>query len=115
MDIESLLNPAGESHVLTDTLDKEIYQAVINSISAHKNIEINGGYDVNEDDLPIEPCPTWHEVLKAVLTIIRYIEDLNNPIAHKLEAILGSFNRQLYLEESKRMKETVLTNFFQRL
>jgi hypothetical protein len=114
MDIESLLNPAGESHVLTDTSDEEIYQAVIDSISACKNIEINGGDDVNEDDIPIEPRPTGHEVLKAVSTITRYIKDLNSPIARTLEANLGSFNRQLHLEESKRMKETVLTDFFQR-
>ena len=29
MDIKALLNPAGESHVLTETSDREIYQAVI--------------------------------------------------------------------------------------
>ncbi|KAF8224232.1 hypothetical protein L208DRAFT_1312660, partial [Tricholoma matsutake] len=100
--------------VLTDISDQEIYQAVINSISAHENIEINSGDDVNKEDIPIMPRPTRCEVLNTVLTITRYILDLNNPIAHKLEAILGSFNRQLCLEESKRMKETVLTDFFQR-
>ena len=46
MDIESLLNPTGKSHVLTDISDQEIYQAVIDSISARENIEINGGDDV---------------------------------------------------------------------
>ena len=39
MDIEALLNPAAE------TSDEEIYQAVIDSISARENIEINGGDD----------------------------------------------------------------------
>jgi hypothetical protein len=42
MDIESLLNPAGESHVLMESSDKEIYQAVIDSIAACENIEVNG-------------------------------------------------------------------------
>ena len=42
MDIEALLNPAGESHILTETSDEEIYQAVIDSISARENIEIKG-------------------------------------------------------------------------
>jgi DDE superfamily endonuclease len=114
MDIESLLNPAGESHVLTETSDKEIYQAVMDSIVARENVEINGGDDVNEDDTPIEPRPTRRDVLKAVSTISRYAEDLNYPIARKFEALLGSFNRQIRLEETKSMKETVLTDFFQR-
>ena len=61
----------GESHVLTETSDKEIYHAVINSISTCENIEINEGDDVNNDD-PVEPCPTRHEVLKAVSTIKKY-------------------------------------------
>jgi len=32
MDIESLLNPAGESHDLNETSDVEIYQAVMDAI-----------------------------------------------------------------------------------
>ncbi|KAF8231111.1 hypothetical protein L208DRAFT_1074923, partial [Tricholoma matsutake] len=59
--------------------------------------------------------PTWHDVLKAVSTISRYTEDLDYPIAHKFEALLSSFNKQLWLEETKSMKETVLTDLFQRL
>jgi hypothetical protein len=77
-----------------------IYQAVMDSIMAHENVEINSGDDVNEDDMHIKPCPTWHDILKAVSTISRYAEDLNYPIAHKFEALLGSFNRQIRLEET---------------
>ena len=115
MDIESLLNPADESQVLTGTSDEDIYQAVIDSIAARENIEINGGDNVNEDDIPIEPRPTRRDILKAASTINRYLDDLNNPIARKLEGLLGSFNRQLHLEESQSTKETVITDFFQRL
>jgi hypothetical protein len=113
MDIESLLNPDGESHVLTESSDREIYQAVMDAIKARENIEINGGDDV-DDTLPLEPRPTHRDVLKAVSTIGRYIDDLNEPIARKMEAILGSFNRQLRLDETKTMKTTFLTEFFQR-
>jgi hypothetical protein len=81
MDLESLLNPAGRSHILMEASDKEIYQVVIDSIAACENIEINRGDDVDED-LPIEPRPTWHDVLKAALTISRYTEDLNDPICN---------------------------------
>jgi hypothetical protein len=43
MDIKSLLNPDGESHILTETSDVKIYQVVMDAIEAHKNIEISGG------------------------------------------------------------------------
>ncbi len=114
MDIESLLNPIGESHALTETSDKEIFQAVIDGIEARENVEINGGDDVDKDIL-IEPRPTRRDVLKAASTIGRYIDDLNDPLARKIEALLGSFNRQLRLEETSSMKDTTLTDFFQRL
>ena len=57
MDIESLLNPAGRFHILTETSDIEIYQAVINAINAceDEDMEINGGDDVNE--IPLTWCP----------------------------------------------------------
>jgi DDE superfamily endonuclease len=56
IDIDLLLNPVGESHNLTETSDNEIYQAVIDAINAHANIEINSRDDVN--DVPLEPHPT---------------------------------------------------------
>src|SRR5882762_786157 len=70
MDIKSLLNPVSESHILTETSDQEIYQAVIESITACENIKTNSGDDTDDmNDTPIEPCPTRHEVLMAVSTI----------------------------------------------
>lgn len=113
MDIESLLNPAGKSHILTEASDQEIYLVVINSIVACENIEINGGDDVDED-IPIKPCPTCCDVLKAMSTINSYIDDMNNPITCKFETILNSFSWQLHLEVTKNLKETILTDFFQK-
>ena len=112
MDIDSLLNPAGESDVLTETSDQEIYEAVVDAIRARENVDINGGDDVDND--PIEPLPMRRDVLMAVSTIEKYTNDLNDPMARKIEALLGSFNRQLHLEESRGMKDVVLTNFFKR-
>ncbi|KAF8911490.1 hypothetical protein CPB84DRAFT_1761954 [Gymnopilus junonius] len=76
--------------VLTETSDEEIFQAVMDAIHARENIEINGGDDVDED-IPVEPRPARHDVLKTSSTISRYLEDWNDPIARKMEAILGSF------------------------
>jgi hypothetical protein len=88
----------------------------VDAIEARENIDINGG-DV-DDDIPLEPRPTWRDVLKAVSTICRYTEDINEPIARKVEAILGSFNSQIRPDEShktKGMKNTILTDFFQKV
>jgi hypothetical protein len=78
--------------------------------NARANIEINGGDDVN--DVPLEPHPAQRNLLKATSTITRYTEEMGDPIARKLEALLGTFNRQLCLDETRGMKSTFLTNFF---
>ena len=113
IDIKSLLNPAGKSHILMEASDQEIYWAVINLITACENIETNGGDNVNED-IAIEPCSTCHGVLRAISTINSYISDMNNPIVCKFETILSSFSQQLCLEVIKNCKETILTDFFQK-
>jgi len=61
-----------------------------------------------------QPHPTRRDVLKAASTITRYTEDMNEPIVCKMEALLGAFNRQLRLDETRGMKDTHLTEFFQR-
>ena len=86
MDIKALLNPKGESHILTETSDWEIYEAVMVAIKACENININGGDDIKDGSHGhVDPCPTYRDALKAVSTICRYIEDLNDPIAQKME------------------------------
>ena len=79
-----------------------------------RHIEISGGDDV-DDDIVIKPHPTHREVLKAVSTIGACIEDLDDPNACKLEALLGLLNRQLHLDKTWNMRDTHLTDFFQQL
>jgi len=116
MDIDSLLDQLGESLVLTEVSDKKIYQAVINAIAAHDNLDLNGHDDGNDGDsieeASLEPPPSWRDVAKAVATINRYIEELNDPLARKVEALLGTFNRQLHLNEAKSLKDTLMTDYF---
>jgi hypothetical protein len=58
MDIKHLLNP-GESQVMTEASDEEIFQSVMDAIEARENININGGDDVDHDNgVTIEPRPT---------------------------------------------------------
>ena len=107
MDIESL-NPAGESHVLMEGSDCEIYQSVMDAIAACKNIKINSGEDIN---IFHEPPPTLHDILKAISTIGKYTDNMN---ACKMEVILDTFTRQCCLDETRTMKNSVLTDFFDR-
>ena len=115
MDIKLLLNPEGESILLTETSDQEIYQAVMDAVDAHENIHINSTDDINDIQSATNPRPTRRDVLKAVSTIRQYVEDLNDPISRKLEALLASFNMNLCVDQSKSMKSTVLTDFFHKL
>lgn len=112
MDLEALLNPEGESEVMTETSDLEIFKAVMEAVEARENIEAQGGDDA--DCRPPEPRPTHLQALKAASTLCHYIEELNDPIARKMEAILSSFNRKIRLERNKTLTETVLTDFFRK-
>ena len=101
MDIKNLLNPAGESQVMTEASDEEIFQSVMDAIEAH---DINRGDDVDNARVAIEPWLTQCEVLKAVSTISKYIiNELDDPVSHKIKGLLWSFNWQLHLDESKNM------------
>ncbi|KAI9435200.1 hypothetical protein BJY52DRAFT_1332982 [Lactarius psammicola] len=71
---------------------------------AHENLKINGGDDI-DNEVPLEQCPTRVDFLKVT-------DDINNPLACKLEAVLGSFSRLLQLDEAQNMKETVITDYF---
>jgi len=73
---------------------------IIRLVLAHENIEITRGDDV-DNDIIIEPCPTHHEVLKAVLTIGMCMKDSNDPNACKLEALLGLLGKQLCIDKAQ--------------
>ena len=85
----------------------------MDAIEAREKIDINGGDDVDDGpDVEIEPQPTQREVLKAVSIVTKYIDELDDPVSRKLEGLLRSFNRQLRLNETQNMKDTVLTKYF---
>ena len=87
----------------------------MDAIKARENIDIDGGDDIEDGiQIPTDPCPTHRDALKAVSTIRWYIKDLNHSIAQKMEALLGTFNMNIRLDESRVLKNTVLTDFFQK-
>ena len=79
-------------------------------------MDINGGEsgdDIDEVDIPTEPHPTRRDV-HSNLDNWEVCQGHEQPIAQKMEAILGSFSRKLRLEEAKTIKNTAPTDFFQR-
>ena len=52
MDIEQLLNPVDEAHIIKETANENICKAVLNAKKAQKDAIINGGNDIDIDDTP---------------------------------------------------------------
>jgi len=107
-----VLNPVDESRVIDETTDEEIYQAVIDARQAQENTIMNGGDDDAEDDGPIEDRPTRREALQATSVVNQYINGLDDPVARKLEALLGSFAWRTRLDESHSQVSTRITDYF---
>ena len=109
--LQHYLDLAGESHVLTESSDADISQAVTEAFEAHKNLEINGGDDVDKDS-PVKPCPAQSHVLQATSMITDYHITENNTLTRKIEKLLGTFSRCLHIDATKSMKNTVSTDFY---
>ena len=59
----------------------------MDAITAHENIKINGGNNIH---ISHGHFPTQCYILKAVSMISNYTDNMNNPIACKMEVILGT-------------------------
>ncbi|KAG7442322.1 uncharacterized protein BT62DRAFT_982538 [Guyanagaster necrorhizus] len=93
MDIESLLNLEIENVDVKETMDKDIFDAVMASQSAEEGMDENGleGDDDGDDDSVLKPCPKCHEAHQAVKTLQKYIEIMNDLFAQNLKSILALF------------------------
>ncbi|KAJ2924193.1 hypothetical protein H1R20_g12895, partial [Candolleomyces eurysporus] len=79
--------------------------------AARELMDINGGDDTDNTPDP-EPRPTNLDILQASTTIKKFIEEINEPYARKLEALLSSLTHNLRLENTKALKDTLITDFF---
>ena len=111
MSIEALLNPQEELPTIEETTDEEIFQAVMDAKEVHEESPHDKGDNDIEDDSPSNICPTRNEVLQAALVVKKYIQELNNPFAHKLEGIIDNFGWQMCLIETQALKPTVMTDY----
>jgi hypothetical protein len=97
-----------------NTVDEQrVLDILDDATDARETMEINGGDDVDED-FPAKPQPSRQDVLKSTSTINKFIDKMDDPNARKLEGLLCSLNMQLRLEETRNLKDTHLTSYFNR-
>jgi len=73
-------------------------------------MEVNRGNDVDENT--VKAKPTCKEALTATFTLQKYIADINEPFACKLEGILASSGHQTWLEDIHMIETTYITDYF---
>ena len=111
IELEVLLNPAAESQVIDETTEEEICQAVLEAREARDQAVNDGGDDV-DNDAPVNPCPTYQEVLCVASIIKHYIDGIDDPIGRKLEVVLASFMRQACLDQACTLTTMKITDYF---
>ena len=94
MDITELLNPVAKSSHVFDAGNKDIFQAVMDTKVAQESSKGHDGDEVSADgnndcDKPTEPPPTQKEALQAMMVLCRYANEMDDPLVHKVEAVLG--------------------------
>jgi len=65
-----------------------------------------------DSDLLVELGPARNEALQAVLILKRYVQDLDDLFACKLEMMLGSFGQRTHIAGMRSMKDSKLTSYF---
>ena len=117
MSINALLNPVQEQEFMNEDTEKGveqgIYEVVMHAVEARACSEMNGGDDdIDNDYSNAEPHPNHRDALKAVSTVQRYLEDVDEPFAWKLESLLTSSGHQTCLEDQKSKVQTDITDYF---
>ncbi|KAJ7683867.1 hypothetical protein B0H17DRAFT_1137491 [Mycena rosella] len=100
-----------EEQVVQDAMDEEIFEAVQKMCHAKENMEINGGDD-DKEAAPQEPKPTRKGALQAISTLRKYLEYVDGSCAQKLELGLAIFGWETFLEASKELFFTSITDYF---
>ncbi|KAK1235954.1 Pyruvate decarboxylase 2 [Marasmius sp. AFHP31] len=110
MNIESLLNPAGERDLaITETTDQEIFEAVMR--------KKNGGDDKQEDadgevDSPEVLIPSRREALQAVGILQQFLQVRDDDFSRRLEGLLSAFGRSTRLDAIRAATSTEITDYF---
>ncbi|KAK6984729.1 hypothetical protein R3P38DRAFT_2806333 [Favolaschia claudopus] len=113
LDIESL-NDVLEEQLVEDVLDEELFEELMKAHIVEQDMEINSG----ADDPPASTVVakrTRTEALKAVVLLLKYLEETERSFARHLEEELATFGRETQLECTKNMASPSIANYFTRL
>ncbi|KAF8999978.1 hypothetical protein BDQ17DRAFT_1245947, partial [Cyathus striatus] len=117
MGIQELLNPLQEDGVgegIADNEEKaleEIAESVHERLDVQKALEINGGDDIEGEDV-VAPKPTHKEALTASMLLQQYMADNEDPEARLLEAAVMHCWRKMQLDAFRVLKEPQITDYF---
>ncbi|KAI6010479.1 hypothetical protein PISMIDRAFT_101632 [Pisolithus microcarpus 441] len=113
MDTAEFLDPDIEAHDLFEATDDDIYEAMMEAKGVW-----DGSLDVDKDDesagMAPKLIPTRSEALQAVLTLRKYVRVIDEPYAHKLGSMLGSFRWRTRAMETEGKKDSKITDYFSR-
>ena len=69
--------------------------------------------NVDNPDEQMEPAPTHNEALQAVLTLGRYVKEVDDPFMRKLESMWGLFvGKKAQALKMKTLKDTKITDYY---
>ena len=100
-------------HNLFEATENDIYEAVMDAKTVKDGLDGNNN-DSEKDVTPTKPGPACHKALQTVLMLQEYIGTINNPFVCKLEVKLNSFGWVTRAVVAHSMKDTKLTNYFDR-
>ena len=113
MNLEELLDPISEQELTVgkpEDSEEDIFRSVQDMVEAEQMMEVNGGDNIEEEMVQVKP--TRKEALTAAFTLQKYIADINELFARKLEGILVNFGHQTRMEGNRMMEASRITDYF---
>ena len=89
---------------------EDIFKSVQEMVEAEQMMEVNRGDNIEEEMVQVKP--TCKETLTAAFTLQKYIADINELFARKLEGILVGFGHQTQMEGNHMMEASHITDYF---
>ncbi|KAK7013891.1 hypothetical protein R3P38DRAFT_2788151 [Favolaschia claudopus] len=103
-----------KEQLVEDVLDEELFEELMKAHIVEQDMEINSGDD-DPPALTVVAKPTRTEALKAVVLLLKYLEETEGSFARHLEEELATFGRETQLECTKDMVSSSIANYFTRL
>ncbi|KAJ7882873.1 hypothetical protein B0H13DRAFT_1629328, partial [Mycena leptocephala] len=101
-----------QRHTRNSAMSLEILRKGLCTLKKIRNGEQDREKNGGDDDEEVEPKPSRKEVLQAASTLCKYIADLDDPFARKMEAMLSMFGHETCREEARAMVDTEITDYF---